>query len=98
MSARQTLVDASRKGVINKIGTVARDAHSLSVVDLAIALATLVIAIVTFIDFNPMLRLLWAAIAAILSRGPLCCSYTDLTEDTANEFKVVSALKGKQAY
>ena len=42
-----------------------------------------------------MLRLLWAAIAAILFRGPLRCSYTDRTEDAANQVKVVSALKGK---
>ena len=42
-----------------------------------------------------MLRLMWAAIAAILLRGPLRCVYKDNAEDTANQVKVVSALKGK---
>ena len=95
VSTRQTLEDASSKEVINQISTVARGAHPLSVVALVIALAALVIAIATFVTLNPMLRLLWAAIAAILSRGPLRCSYTDCTEDAANQVKVVSALKGK---
>ena len=94
MSARQTLDDASSKRVINQISTVARGAHPLSVV----ALAALVIAITTFVAVNPMLRLLWAAIAAILFRGPLRCSYTDRTEDSANKVKIVSALKGKHKH
>ena len=95
LSARQTIDDASGKGVINKISTVARDAHPLSVVALAIALVALVVAIATFVTVNPMLRFLWAAIAAILFHGPLRCSYIDRTEDAANQVKVVSALKGK---
>ena len=81
--------------MINQISTVARGAHPLSVVALAIALAALVIAIATFVTVNPILRLLLAAIAAILFRGPLRCSYTDRTEEAANQVKVVSALKGK---
>ena len=84
VSARQTIDDASGKRVINQISTVARGAHPLSFVALAIALVALVVAIATFVTVNPMLRLLWAAIAAILSRGPLRCSYTDRTEDAAN--------------
>ena len=62
---------------------------------LAIALAALVIAMATFLTVNPMLRLFWAAIAAILFRGPLRCAYTDRTENAAIQVKVVSALKGK---
>ena len=62
---------------------------------LAIALAALVIAIATFVTVNPMLRLFWAEIAAILFRGPLRCAYTDRTENAANQVKVVSVLKGK---
>ena len=58
VSACQTLDDASSKKVINQISTVARGAHPLSVVELAIALAALVIAIVTFVAVNLMLRLL----------------------------------------
>ena len=95
MSARQTIDDASGKGVINQISTVARGAHFLLVVALAIALVALVLAIATFVTVNPMLRFFWAAIAAILFRGPLRCSYIDCTEDVANQVKVVSALKGK---
>ena len=49
VSARQTIDDASSKGVINKISTVARGAHLLLVVALAIALAVFVIAIATFV-------------------------------------------------
>ena len=78
--ARQTLDDASSKRIINQISTVARGAHSRLVVALAIALATLVIAIATFVAVNSMLRLLSAAIAAILFCGPLRFSYTDRTE------------------
>ena len=62
---------------------------------LAIALVASVVAIATFVTVNPMLRFLWAAIAAILFSGPLRCSYIDRTEDAANQVKVVSALKGK---
>ena len=69
VTARQTIDDASSKGLLNQICTVARGAHPLSVVALAIALAALIIAIATFIIVNPMLRLLWAAIAAISFRG-----------------------------
>ena len=98
MSAHQTIDDSSGKGVINKISTVARSAHPVSVVALAIALAALVLAIATFVTVNPMLRLMWAAIAAILLRGPLRCVYKDNAEDTANQVKVVSALKGKHAH
>ena len=74
VSARQTFDDASNKGVINQKSTVARGAHPLSIVGLAITLAALVIAIATFVAVNPMLRLLWAAKAAILFRGRLQCS------------------------
>ena len=95
VSARQTIDDTSGKGVINQINTVARGAHPLSVVALAIALVALVVAIATFVTVNPMLRFLWAAIATILFRGPLRCFYIDLTEDAANQVKVVIALKGK---
>ena len=95
MSTLQTIDDASGNRVINQISTVTRGAYPLSVVALAIALTALVIAIRTFVTVNPMLRLLWAAITAILFRGPLRCSYTDRTEDAANQVKVVSALKGK---
>ena len=98
MSARQTIDDASGKGIISQIITVARGAHPLSVVALAIALVALVVAIATFVTVNPMLRFLWAAIAAILFRGPLRSSYTDRTEDAANQVKVVNALKGKQTH
>ena len=73
----------------------ARGSHPLSVVALAIALVALVVAIATFVTVNSMLRFFWAAIAAILFRGPLRCSYIDRTEDAANQVKVVSALKGK---
>ena len=95
VSARQTLDDASSKGVINQISTVTRGAHPLAVVALAIALVALVVSIATFLTVNPMLRLMWATIAAILFRGPLRCVYKDTTEDAANQVKVVSALKGK---
>ena len=54
-------------GVINQISIVARGAHSLSVMALAIALVALVVAIATFVTVIPILRLLWAAIADILS-------------------------------
>ena len=84
MSARQTIDDASGKTVINQISTVARGAHPLSVVALAIALVALVVAIATFVTVNPLLRFLWTAIAAILFRGPLRCSYIDRTEDAEN--------------
>ena len=94
-SARQTLDDASSKGVTNQISIVTKSGHVLSVVALAIALAALVIAIATFVTVNPKLRLLYAAIAAILFCGQLRCSYTDRTEDAANQVKVVSELKGK---
>ena len=93
MSARQTLDYASSKGVINQIITVARGDNPLSVVALAIALAALVFAIATFVNVNPMLRLLLATIAAILSCGPLRCLYIYRTEDVANQVKVLSALK-----
>ena len=95
VSARQTIDDAFGKGVMNQISTVARGAHPFSVVALAIALVALVVAIATFVTVNPMLRILWAAIAAILFRGPRRCSYIDRTEDATNQVKVVSALKGK---
>ena len=98
VSARQTIDDASGNREINQISTVARGAHPLLVVALAIALVALVVAIATFITVNPMLRFLWAAIAAILFRGPLRCFYTDRTEDEVNRVTVVSALKGKQAH
>ena len=79
--------------MINQISTVARGAHPLLLVPLAIALAAFVIAIATFLTVNPMLRLFWAAIAAILFRGPLRCTYTNRTENAANQVKVVCALK-----
>ena len=97
VSARQTIDDASGKKAINQISTVARGSHPLSVVALAIALVALVVAIATFVTVNPMLRFFWVAIAAILFRGPLRCSYIDRT-DAGNQVKVVSALKGKQAH
>ena len=81
--------------MINQIITVAQGAHPLSVVALAIALVALIVAIATFVTINPMLKFLWAAIAAILFRGPLRCSYIDRKENAANQIKVVSALKGK---
>ena len=93
--ARQTIDDAFGKGIINQISTVARGGHPLSVVALAIALVALVVAIATFVTVNPMLRFLWVAIAAIIFRGPICCSYIDRTEDAANQVQVVSALKEK---
>ena len=43
-----------------------------------------------------MLSLLWAATAAVLFCGLLRCSYTDRTENVANQVTVVSALMGKQ--
>ena len=95
VSARQTLDDASSKGVIDQISTVSRGAHPLSVVALAIALVALVVAIATFVTVNPMLRLMWTVIAAILCSGPLCCVYKDSTKDAVNQVKVVSALQGK---
>ena len=98
MSARQTRNDASSKEVINQISTVARGAHPFSVVALGIALAMLLIEIATFVTVNPMLRLLWATIAAILFRGPLRCSYTDRTKNVANQVKVFNALTKTQAY
>ena len=79
VSARQTINDASGKKVINQISTVARGAHPLLVVALAIALVALVVAIATFVTVNPMLRFFWAALAAILFCGPLRCSYIDRT-------------------
>ena len=82
-------------GVINQISIVARGAHSLSVMALAIALVALVVAIATFVTVIPILRLLWAAIADILSSWPLRCFYTDRTEDASNIVEGVSALKGK---
>ena len=95
VSARQTLDDASSKGVINQISTVSRGAHPLAVVALAIALVALVVSIATFVTVNSMLRLMWATIAAIIFHGPLRCVYKDNTEDAVNQVKVVSALKGK---
>ena len=89
MSARLTIDGASGKGVINQISTVARGAHPLSVVALAIALVALVVAIATFLTVNPMLRFFWATIAAILFRGPQRCSYIDRTEDAENQVKVL---------
>ena len=73
----------------------ARGAHPISVVPLAIALVALVVAIATFVTVNQLLRFLCAAIAAILFRGPLRCSYVNRTEDAANQVKVVIAQKGK---
>ena len=62
---------------------------------LAIALAALAIAIATFETVNSMLRLLWAAIAAVLFRGPLRSAYTYQSEYASNQVKVLSAIKGK---
>ena len=87
--------DTSSNEVINQISTVARGAHPLSVVALAIALAALVIAIATFVAVNSMYRLLWAAVETIFFCGTLLCFYTDRPEDATNQVKVVSALKGK---
>ena len=95
VSARYTLDDASSKRVINQQSTVARSSHFRSVVALAIVLAALVIAITTFISVIPMLRLLWAAIVAIVHLEPLRCSYTDRTDDAANQVKVINALQVK---
>ena len=58
VSARQTLDDASSKGVFNQISTVARGAYPLSVLALAIALAAYFIAIAPLITVNPKLRLM----------------------------------------
>ena len=42
-----------------------------------------------------MLTLMWVAIAAILLHGPLRCVYKDNAENSANQVKVLSALKEK---
>ena len=94
VSARQSLEVESNKGVINQISTVSRGAHPLSVVALAIALAALVIAIATFVTVNPMLRLVWAAISAVIFRNPLRCFYAERKEMGSNQYKIVSALEG----
>ena len=62
---------------------------------LAIALVALVVAITTFKSLNHMLRLFYAAITAVLLRGPLRCAYINSTENVANQVNFVSALKGK---
>ena len=92
VSARQTFDETSSKRVINQISTVARGAHPLLVVALAMALAALVIAIETFVTVITMLLLCWAAIVVILARRSLRCSYTDRSQNGANQLKVVSAL------
>ena len=84
--------------MINQISTFARGAHYLSVAALAIALIALVVAIATFVTVNPTLKFQWAAIAAILIRVPLRCSYIYRTEDAANQVKVVCVLKGKHEH
>ena len=70
-------------------------AHSLSVVALTITQVAIVVAISTIVSVNPILRLFWAAMAAVLFRGPLLCVYIDCTNDAANQVKIVSALKEK---
>ena len=71
----------------------ARNAHPLLVVALAIALVALVVYIATIVTFNPMLRLSWAAMADILFCRPLRCAYKHRTNIAANQVKVVSTLK-----
>ena len=78
---------------MNQISTVTRGAHPFSVVALAIASAALIIAIATFVTVNTILRLFWAAIAAIPFSRPLRFSYSDHTEDVANKSMLLMRLK-----
>ena len=72
-----------------------RPSHPLTVVALAIVVVALDVTIVSFVSVNPMLRLFWATMAAVLFLVPLRCTYTDYIDDAANQVKVVSALRGK---
>ena len=93
VSARQSLDVESNRRVVNQISTVSQSAHPLSVVALAIALVVLVIAIGTFVPMNPVLKLFWAALSAVLCRGPLRSAYSDHTGTKPNQVKVVSVLQ-----
>ena len=95
VSARQLLHDKSNKTVINKISTVLQCAHPLRVVTLAIVLVALVVTLVLFVSLNSMLKLFWVTMAAVLFLGPLRCTYTDYIDDSTNQVKVISALRGK---
>ena len=80
--------------MINQISTESRGAYPLLVVEHEIALVALVVAIATFVSVHPILRLFWAAIAAVLFCRQLRCAYTNRTDNAANQVGV-SALKGK---
>ena len=75
---------------MNQISTVAQGAHPLSVLALIACYSNH-----NFRHCQFDAATVVAAIAAILSREPLLCFYTDRTAKAANQVKVVSALKGK---
>ena len=60
VSASQSLSDKSNKEVITQINTKSRGFYLLSVVELAIALVALVVAIATYVSVNLILRLFWS--------------------------------------
>ena len=95
MLARYSLSDEFNKEVIYLISTVSGSLFPFLFVALAIALVAHVMAIATFVAFNPMLILFWAAKTAVLFCGLLRCAYTDCTKAATNQVKVVSALQRK---
>ena len=62
--ASQSLSDEINNEVINLIPTKSESFYLFSVVEQAIALVALVVAIATFVSVNPILRLFWSATAA----------------------------------
>ena len=98
VSARQLLNDKSNKTIINQISMVSQCAHPLTVVALAIVLVALFVTIASFVSVNPMLKLFWVTITAVLFLGSLRCNYTKYIDDAANQVEVVSALRGKHKH
>ena len=94
MSARQTLEHESQKGVLQRLNTVSKGAHPLSVVALSCALVALLIATFALLAVTPALRLIWSAILAIVRRHPLYCTYSMLTQQDSTPISVINAIKG----
>lgn len=65
MSELQSLSDESNKKVIDRIRTVSRGVHLLSVVAQVIVIVALVVAMITFALVSSLLRLGFAAMAAV---------------------------------
>ena len=89
VSARQTLEHESQKGVLQRLNTVSKGAHPLSVVALSCALVALLIATFALLAMTPALRLIWSAILAIVRRHPLYCTYSMLTQQDSTPISVI---------